>query len=220
LCDFGNLEREIRLLEEAGVPGFHLDVMDGHFVPNLSYGLPIVETVRRLSTAVLDVHLMIANPQQYVAAYREAGADVITIHAEAADDPGPILEGIRELGGAAGLAISPGTSTSVAARYAGLCDLVLVMSVEPGFGGQSFQRPALEKLAQLRAALPGGVMLEIDGGVNEENIAACGAAGADLFVVGSAVFRTNDYQASVSRLRELAGSRRGGDSHTQCCTLY
>lgn len=207
LCDFGNLEREVRQLEEAGVKGLHLDVMDGHFVPNLTYGLPIVAALRGLTDLPLDVHLMISNPQQYVSQFVDAGSDILTIHAEAVDDPCPVLEQIRTAGAGAGLAINPPTSVESIEAALPFCDMVLVMSVMPGFGGQSFDEVALEKLTTLRKKLSDDVLLEVDGGVNEKTIAACGAAGAQLMVVGSAIFRQEDYTASVAKLTQLAGDK-------------
>jgi ribulose-phosphate 3-epimerase len=207
LCDFANLEREIRALEAAGVRALHLDVMDGHFVPNMTYGLTLVETLRRITDLPLDVHLMISNPSDYLSQYIGAGADLVTFHAEAVDDPRPLLEEIRHLGAGAGLAINPPTSVAEIEPVLPLCDLVLVMSVMPGFGGQTFDEVALEKLDDLRAKVSDQVLLEVDGGVNASTIAACGAAGAQLLVAGSAIFRTEDYASSVAHLTELASSQ-------------
>ncbi|MEM8947168.1 MAG: ribulose-phosphate 3-epimerase [Planctomycetota bacterium] len=204
LCDFGNLEREIRELEAAGVKGLHLDVMDGHFVPNMTYGLTMVSTLRRLTDLPLDVHLMISNPQDYVSRYVEAGSDLVTIHAEAVGDPRPLLEEIRSLGAGAGLAINPPTSVESIDAALPLCDLVLAMSVMPGFGGQEFNDVALDKLRDLRSKVSDHVLLEVDGGVNAETIAACSEAGAQLLVVGSAIFRADDYTESITTLTELA----------------
>lgn len=204
LCDFAHLEREIRRLEVTDVPTLHLDVMDGHFVPNLTYGLPLVETIRRLSTLPIEVHLMIDNPVQYAARYRAAGADLITIHREAVADPRAALAAVRETGAIAGMAINPATPVAALENCLDLCDLVLVMSVEPGFGGQQFEPVALAKLRELRARLDSSVLLEVDGGVNDETIVACAQAGADLLVVGSAIFRHSDYAARVSELSRLA----------------
>lgn len=204
LCDFGRLADEIRQLEQAGVRALHLDVMDGCFVPNLTYGMPIVQAVRRATSLPLDVHLMIAHPEQYVTAFREAGADAITIHVEATADPGPLLRRIRELGAAAGIALNPDTPLSAIEPYLDDCDLVLVMSVAAGFGGQSFQEVAIEKLQRLRKRLRPETLLEIDGGINPATIARCASAGAQLFVVGSAIFRTPDYSAAVRQLTELS----------------
>lgn len=204
LCDFGNLEREIRRLEDAGVVGLHLDVMDGQFVPNLSFGLPIVESIRRLTDLTLDVHLMIVEPQRYLQQFYDAGADVLTIHAEAVDDPRLVLGAIRELGAGAGLAINPPTPVQTIEPALDSCDLVLVMSVMPGFGGQVFDPVALDKLRTLSSLVGEEVLLEVDGGVNADTIAACGAAGVDLLVVGSAITRQADYKESVATLSQLA----------------
>ncbi len=204
LCDFGNLEREVRQLEEASVRALHLDVMDGRFVPNLTYGMPIVEACRRLTDLPLDVHLMIDQRQQYVKQFHDAGADIITIHAEAVDSPAEILSQIRDLGCGAGLAINPDTPVESIERSLPLCDLVLVMSVNAGFGGQSFQPVALEKLRQLKARVSEETLLEVDGGVNSQTIRDCQTAGAQLLVVGSAIFREASYRDAVHALNNLA----------------
>ncbi len=204
LCDFGNLQRELGALEEARVEGLHLDVMDGHFVPNLTYGLPIVQAIRTLTTLPLDVHLMIDNPGDFIEHYYKAGADVMTIHAEAVADPRPVLGEIRRLGAAAGLAINPATPVATIRSCLEHCDLVLVMSVQPGFGGQAFDPIALDKLREVKRQVPRSVLIEVDGGVKNENIAACRRAGAELLVVGSAIFRSRDYARAVTSLAELA----------------
>ena len=204
LCDFGNLEREVARLTEAGVLGLHLDVMDGDFVPNFTYGLPIVSALRRLTDLPLDVHLMISHPERYLRHFREAGADILTIHVEAVSDPRPLLIQIRELGAGAGLAFNPKTPLAQVEKCLDLIDVALVMSVEAGFGGQSFDRVALEKLRRLREIGPRDLLLEIDGGVNQSTIHECAAAGAQLFVVGSALFRSANYTAAVRELAALA----------------
>jgi ribulose-phosphate 3-epimerase len=211
MCDFGRLEEEVRRLEQAGIKALHLDVMDGHFVPNLSYGLPLVETFRRLTSLPLDVHLMISNPADYVDRYHDAGADVMTIHIEAAPDPRPLLEQIRKLGAGAGLSLNPPTPLSAIVPYLELCDVVLVMSVMPGFGGQKFDPVALEKLRALRELVGPETLLEVDGGVNEATIGACAAAGAELFVVGSAIFKSDDYAASARHLEQLVHNPHVGN---------
>ncbi|MCA9124109.1 MAG: ribulose-phosphate 3-epimerase [Planctomycetaceae bacterium] len=203
LCDFGNLEREIRRLESAGVRALHLDVMDGQFVPNLTYGMPIVEACRRVTDLPLDVHLMIKEPQNYVKQFCDAGADIITIHAEAVDSPIDVLSQIRELDCGAGLAINPGTTIESIKNSLSLCDLVLVMSVNAGFGGQSFQPIALNKLRELRKLVSKETLLEVDGGVNKKTIRDCQTAGAQLLVVGSAIFREPNYSDAVQQLTEL-----------------
>jgi ribulose-phosphate 3-epimerase len=210
LCDFGNLESEVRAVERAGARALHLDVMDGNFVPNITYGMPIVEAVRGMTELPLDVHLMIARPAEFVDAFIDAGADVVTIHAEAVDDPGPILEQIRSRGAAASLAINPPTPWETIAAALPHCDMVLAMSVMPGFGAQEFDASALEKLRALRRAGGAALMLEVDGGVNGETIADCTAAGADMLVVGSAIFRNDEatYHESIAGLTRLAAAGR------------
>jgi ribulose-phosphate 3-epimerase len=207
LCDFGNLEREVARLQAAGVQALHLDVMDGSFVPNISYGMPIVEALRRLSDMPLDVHLMIEHPEKYLQAFCDAGADVITIHAEAVPDPRPVLAEIHKLNVGAGLAINPLTPLAAVERCLDVCDLLLIMSVQAGFGGQAFNPIALEKLQQARDLTAGKVLLEVDGGINNDTISRCASAGAQLFVVGSAIFKQPDYGLAVRRLRELACSK-------------
>jgi ribulose-phosphate 3-epimerase len=203
-CDFGHLEPEVHAVEVPGVPGLHLDVMDGHFVPNLSIGVPIVEAVRRISDLPLDVHLMISDPAKYIEAFRKAGADSITIHIEAVSDPRPVLEKIRSLGALAGLALNPPTPLSAIEASLPYCDLVLVMSVMPGFGGQKFDRIALDKLRELSARADVDALLEVDGGVGLETIGPCAEAGAELFVAGTAIFKTDDYAETIERLRSDA----------------
>lgn len=204
MCDFGNLERELAQLEAAEVAGLHLDVMDGRFVPNLSYGMPIVEACRRLTDLPLDVHLMIEEPRHYLEAFVESGADIITIHIEATDDAARDLAQIRELGACGGLALNPDTPLSEITPHLELCDLVLVMSVNAGFGGQQFNPIALQKLKELKEQSRDDLILEIDGGVNSATIGSCAEAGADLLVVGSAIFRHPNYGTSVRDLETLA----------------
>jgi ribulose-phosphate 3-epimerase len=206
LCDFGNLQREVQRLEAARVGGLHLDVMDGHFVPNLTYGLPIVKALRSLTQLPLDVHLMISNPADYVERFFEAGADGITFHAEAVSDARPLLARIRRLGAWAGVALNPATPISMLEDCLDLCDLVLVMSVQPGFGGQTFMPVALEKLSMLRELVGRSTFLQVDGGVGEKTVASCVTAGAQGLVVGSAIFGSSDYAQAVDSLRQRARS--------------
>ena len=203
-ADFGNLEREVRRLEQAGARILHLDVMDGHFVPNLSLGVPIVEAVRRVTDLTLDVHLMISNPVQFVEPFRRAGADLITIHVEVAPDPRELLARIRGLGAGAGIAINPPTPVQKVEEYLDHCDLVLTMSVMPGFGGQEFQPVALEKLCWLKERAPEGTLLSVDGGVNLDTIGPCAEAGANLFVTGTALLGEANYDERFAHLRCLA----------------
>lgn len=200
LCDFGHLADEVKRLEDAGVRALHLDVMDGIFVPNITYGLPIVEAVRRATELPIETHLMIAEPAKYVRQFRDAGADAMTFHYEAASDARPLLEQIRGMGAEAGLAINPVTPVAAIQPLLDACDIVLVMSVSPGFGGQSFEPVALEKLAQLRELTTDRQILEVDGGVNAGTIASCVAAGAHSLIVGSAIFGHSNYNQALDAL--------------------
>jgi ribulose-phosphate 3-epimerase len=206
LCDFGDLKTEVRRLADAGIQALHLDVMDGHFVDNLSYGLPLVEGVRKLTDMYLDVHLMIECPEHWVSRYRAAGADGMTVHVEATSDPVALLRQIRTLGASAGISLNPDTPVTAVEACLTECDLVLPMSVYPGFGGQTFLPSALEKLQTLRAHGPADLLLEVDGGINLGTTASCRAAGAQLFVVGSAIFGQADYAACVRALLERAAA--------------
>jgi len=201
MCDFANLADEVERLEDAGVTALHLDVMDGVFVPNFTYGMPLVAAFRKTTELPLDVHLMMVHPEKYISAFAEAGANLITIHAEAVEDPIPVLEDIRKSGCAAGIAINPLTPVEVILPALPYVDLVLVMSVSAGFGGQSFDASVLQKFQQIRAA-PGGkkVLLEIDGGINVDTIAEATEHGAQLLVAGSAIFKHDDYAAAISNM--------------------
>jgi ribulose-phosphate 3-epimerase len=209
-CDFANLRREIQQVEEAGAVALHLDIMDGHFVPNISIGIPIVQAVRRSTDLPLDVHLMIEEPARYIEPFRDAGANSLTIHVEAVADPRPLLDKIRSLGAMAGLSINPPTPLSSLWPSLPHCDLVLVMSVMPGFGGQDFEESALEKLRALNARTDHDALLQVDGGINNTTIADCVDAGANLLVAGTAIFRADDYRAAMTELRTLACSAASG----------
>lgn len=208
-ADFANLEADIRRVEDAGAEILHLDVMDGHFVPNLSFGLPVVEAVQRVTRLPLDVHLMIADPARYAERFREAGADLITFHVEALPDPIPLLKQLRRLGACAGLTLNPPTPAAAVEPYLEHCDLVLVMSVMPGFGGQTFQPVALEKLARLRQSGGDRLLLSVDGGVDTRTIGPCARAGADLCVVGTGLFSAHDYGERLAELTRASRDSKG-----------
>ncbi|NLE38208.1 MAG: ribulose-phosphate 3-epimerase, partial [Pirellulaceae bacterium] len=205
-CDFANIEREVRLAEQAGAKLLHLDIMDGHFVPNLSFGLPVVEAIRRVSSVPLDVHLMIEQPCRYLKRFRDAGADFLTIHIEVEPDPRAMLDEIRSLGVGAGLSLNPPTPAAAVEPFLDACDLVLVMSVMPGFGGQQFDPIALEKLSRFRKTGPSRLLLAVDGGVNEKTIGRCARAGANILVAGTAFFGSDDYGRRLAELTTLANT--------------
>ena len=204
MCDFGDLKSEVARLEDAGTRVLHLDVMDGHFVPNLTYGMPIVEGLRRHTEMPLDVHLMISDPLQYARPMVDAGADLLTFHVEAVQDAAAVAQEIRALGVGVGVALNPDTPLSDLDSCLDHVDLVLAMSVKAGFGGQQFNPIALEKLSSLKQSHP-DLLLEIDGGINLETIAAARQAGCDLFVVGSAIFKQDDYRAAIKGLESAMG---------------
>ena len=204
-CDYGNLRSEIERLEAANVRWLHWDVMDGHFVPNLSYGAMLIRSIRPCTKLFIDAHLMISDPGKYLDDFLQAGCDAITIHIEAVPEPTPLLRRIREAGRLAGLAINPGTPIASVEPFLSDCDLVLLMSVEPGFGGQKFKPEVLEKARQLKPRLAPGTLLSIDGGIAADTIASAAAAGCEVFVAGSAIFDEADYTSAVQNLERLAG---------------
>ena len=206
-CDFGNLHREIELLESAGVPLLHLDIMDGHFVPNLSYGPMVIRRLREMTDLPFDAHLMISEPERYLDEYLDAGCDCITFHIEAVPDAGPLLRRIRDADAVAGLALNPKTPVQQIEPLIADCDLMLVMSVEPGFGGQKFIPASIEKISRLKQSLGQNQFLSIDGGIGPATIADAAEAGANLFVAGSSIFDTADYGHAIRQLTELAASR-------------
>ena len=207
-ADFSRLGDEVRAVEAAGAEVIHVDVMDGRFVPNITIGPLVVEAVRRVTDLPVDVHLMIAEPDRYVKDFADAGADWITVHVEACVHLHRTLNYIRGLGKKAGAVLNPATSLSTLEYVLEELDLVMLMSVNPGFGGQSFIESTLDKTRKLRTMLDKvnpGAGIEIDGGISSETIAGVAEAGANIFVAGSAIYGRDDYAAEIREMKELAG---------------
>jgi ribulose-phosphate 3-epimerase len=206
-ADFSQLGAEVRAVEAGGADWLHVDVMDGHFVPNLTIGPLVVEALKPVTRMPLDCHLMVSRPEDWLEGFAKAGASCITIHAEAAPHLDRQLTRIRELGCKAGVSVNPGTSLATIEQALDLVDLVLIMSVNPGFGGQKFIEytlPKIEELAQLRGSRK--FLIEVDGGVSAGNIGRLRSAGVDVFVAGSAVFGAKDRKQAIQELRKAAGS--------------
>ena len=204
-CDFSKLGKEVAEIQKGGAEMAHLDVMDGMFVSNMSFGFPIIESLRKVSDIIFDVHLMIHAPERYVERFAEAGADIITFHYEAASDSAALLKKIRSLGKKAAISVKPGTPIDVVYPLLPLCDMVLVMTVEPGYGGQAMIPACLDKVKALRAEIDRqglSVDIQVDGGINEKTAGQAIAAGANVLVAGSAVFRAEDKSAVIRALKE------------------
>ena len=204
-CDFTKYGAEIEKITKAGAEYVHLDIMDGVFVPNLSFGLPLVEAARRVTDAVLDVHLMIVEPEKYVKQFADAGADIIVFHYEATNNHKEVIDAIHALGKKAGMSIKPGTPTFVLEPFMNSLELVLIMSVEPGFGGQKLIPENLDKVSQvkeMRQVLGADFEIEIDGGITVENAHLAIEAGVNVIVAGSAVFKAQDPAAAINSFKE------------------
>ncbi len=204
-ADLLKLEEQVRTVEENGADFIHVDVMDGHFVPNITFGPNIVKALRRITRLPLDVHLMITNPDNYIPNFIEAGANIVTVHAEVCAHLNKTLNTIKSLGAKAGVSINPATPLNSIEEVTGIIDLLLIMSVNPGFGGQKFIPSSINKIERARKLLDeagSDALLEVDGGISAENAADVVRAGANVLVAGSAIFASNDIAASVRKIRK------------------
>ena len=203
-ADFANLERDIKRVEEAGADWLHIDVMDGHFVPNITIGVPVTASIKKVAGIPLDVHLMIENPAKYIEPFANAGADIITFHYEAVDDSEvkSVIEQIKSFGLKAGLSIKPATSPDKIIPFLQYLDMVLVMTVEPGFGGQTFMADCAEKLPVIRAKAPETLILQVDGGINDKTGRVCTELGANSLVAGNYIYKSADIKSAIMSLRQ------------------
>ena len=200
-ADFANLEKDIKAIENAGADWLHIDVMDGHFVPNITIGVPVVKSIKKITKLPLDVHLMIENPEKYVEAFALAGADIITFHYEAAKDIGETINLIKSFGIKAGMSIKPKTAPEVVFPYLNNLDLVLVMTVEPGFGGQQFMQDCAEKISLIKSKAPENLIIQVDGGINAQTARICTSYGANSLVAGNYIYKSDDIQKAVNSLK-------------------
>ena len=206
-ADFARLGEEVRAIDAAGADYIHIDVMDGHFVPNISFGTPIMESIRGVTKKPFDVHLMISPVDRYLENFVRAGADIVTVHAEATSHLDRSLQAIRAIGRKAGVSLNPATPASVLKHVLDRLDLILVMTVNPGFGGQAFIPAMLEKISEIRDMVGGrNIDIEVDGGITRDNAAEVVRAGANVLVAGSAIFKTKDYAAEIRAIRAAATS--------------
>jgi len=210
--DFANMERGVAALEVAGAPMLHLDVMDGHFVPNISFGVPVIKSLRSRTKLYFDAHLMIEEPKRYAESFVEAGCDLITFHIEVTKDPVDVVHHIHSLGASVGVSLNPTTPAESIDSIIDRVDMVLVMSVWPGFGGQKFIADVLPKVTEIKGRLGPHQRLQIDGGIDPATIESAAAAGADTFVAGTAILRQPDPPAAMKKLHDLATRASGGAS--------
>ncbi len=203
-ADFANLERDIKAVETAD--WLHIDVMDGHFVPNITIGVPVVKSIKKVTKLPLDVHLMIENPEKYVEAFALAGADIITFHFEAVKDVKKIIDLIKSFNIKAGMSIKPKTSPDEVLEYLKYLDLLLVMTVEPGFGGQSFMHDCAQKIPLIKEYAPKDLIIQVDGGINADTARICTELGANSLVAGNYIYNSVNIKSAINSLRSLSAS--------------
>ena len=200
-ADFANLERDIRKVENAGADWLHIDVMDGHFVPNITIGVPVVKSIKKITKLPLDIHLMIENPEKYVEPFANADADILTFHYEAVNDVESIIKLIKSFGIMAGMSIKPKTSPDEILKYLPILDLVLVMTVEPGFGGQNFMEDCAEKLPVIKQNAHENLVIQVDGGINDKTAKICTSKGANSLVAGNYIYKSDDIKQAIESLK-------------------
>jgi len=206
-CDFANIQRDVEMINSSDADWFHVDVMDGIFVPNISFGFPVIEAIKKHATKPLDVHLMIANPDQYIVEFKKAGADILTVHYEACTHLHRTIQLIKETGMKAGVAINPHTPVSLLENIIEELDLVLIMSVNPGYGGQKFIKNSISKVLQVKKMIlerNSKTLIEVDGGVNLDTAVELLSAGTDVLVAGSFVFNSLKPQETISKLKSIS----------------
>ena len=201
-ADFANLENDIKKVEKAGADWLHIDVMDGHFVPNITIGVPVVNSIKKITTLPLNVHLMFENPVKYIVPFVKAGADILTFHYEAVENVEHIVKLIKSYGVKAGMSIKPDTPAEEILKYLPVLDLLLVMTVEPGFGGQKFMEKCAEKISVIKQAAQENLIIQVDGGINAQTARICTHYGANSLVAGNYIYKSTDVELAIKSLRD------------------